>query len=86
MTPLSELTTSHHLRRSIASSFVCDENSQMKISITHPGHRGAYNKGAQAKRDGLPRIPPYKGRYISKPTMERLWLGGYDAEARKASQ
>lgn len=81
----SELTTSPILRRSIAIGAWLNENSQMKISIAHPGHRGAYNKGMQAKRDGLPRVSPYKGCYLSKAAMEQAWLRGYDAQDRPSS-
>ena len=51
----------------------------MRTVITHPGRRGAYNKGLQARRDGLPRVSPYKGCYLSKQPMERAWLAGWDA-------
>jgi hypothetical protein len=61
----------------------CQENSDMKVIITHPGQRGAYNKGLQAKRSGLPRTPPYVGQWRSKYAMERAWLMGYDAADRK---
>ncbi len=75
--PLARLTLVHEFAFDVEHQ----ENSDMKVSISHPGHRGAYNKGAQAKRDGLPRASPYKGRYLSKGAMERAWLAGYDAEA-----
>ena len=79
------MTTSHLLRRSIVFDLNCLENSYMKLSeITNRSHRGAYLSGQKAKREGLPRITPYKGNYPSRPYMDKHWYAGYDNEAKKA--
>lgn len=58
----------------------------MKLSdLTNKSHQGVYRRGVMARREGMPRTPPYAGNYPSKPHMVRAWLMGYDAKPKKAS-
>lgn len=57
----------------------------IELRRTHNGRRFLldFDSGVKARREGLPRTPPYKGSYFSRMYMERAWLLGYDASIKR---